>query len=101
MRQVMRLCAVRAVSTDFYSYSSVHDTNVLRRIPRARGGLEGLPVPGYPGREEREEGGTQDVVGGIRLGLAFQLKAAVGAQVHYCSRLLTRDVGLRGMHESE
>lgn len=30
-------------------------------------------------RVEREEGGTQDIVGSIRAGLAFQVKAAIGA----------------------
>ncbi|KAJ0393070.1 hypothetical protein ATCC90586_003415 [Pythium insidiosum] len=31
-------------------------------------------------REEREEGGTPDILGSIRLGLAFELKQRVGAQ---------------------
>jgi selenocysteine lyase/cysteine desulfurase len=32
-------------------------------------------------RHEREEGGTQDIVGGIRAGLAFQTKARVGQSI--------------------
>ena len=32
-------------------------------------------------RVEREEGGTQDIIGSVRAGLAFQLKAAVGISV--------------------
>lgn len=31
-------------------------------------------------REEREEGGTPDILGAIRLGLCFRLKDAVGAE---------------------
>ena len=32
-------------------------------------------------RVEREEGGTQDIIGSVRAGLAFQVKAAVGTSV--------------------
>eukprot|EP00730_Choanoeca_flexa_P019985 TRINITY_DN9770_c0_g2_i1.p1 TRINITY_DN9770_c0_g2~~TRINITY_DN9770_c0_g2_i1.p1 ORF type:complete len:585 (+),score=89.16 TRINITY_DN9770_c0_g2_i1:220-1974(+) len=42
--------------------------------------------------EEREEGGTPDIVGSIRCGLVFQLKATVGADVIHAreQRLLQR-----------
>eukprot|EP00854_Cymbomonas_tetramitiformis_P012450 gene12450-14709_t len=54
-------------------------------VPSAPGGGTVFFVTGedhryLSNREEREEGGTQDIVGSIRCGLAFQVKQAVGCK---------------------
>ena len=43
-------------------------------------------------RVEREEGGTQDIVGSARAGLAFQVKAAVGPGLIARAESRLRDV---------
>ena len=48
-------------------------------------------------RVEREEGGTQDIVGSARAGLAFQVKAAVGPGLIARAESRLRDVLLRSL----
>ena len=52
----------------------------------------------------REEGGTPDIVGSIRAGLAFQLKEAVGVvtiqrqEEHFLARALEAWKDVPGLH---